>query len=55
MIYQVGDPDPTPSNSKRGYCSATSGGDGCTWERFHTHPQHIAGTGEIVAHVWSVR
>jgi hypothetical protein len=50
--YQVGDPDPMP-NARSG-CFREHRGWVCTLPAGHTRPQHLAGTGRTVVHVWPV-
>lgn len=47
--YRPGDPDPTPL----GDCPATAGAFACTRPAGHRAPQHLAGTGRIVAATWT--
>jgi hypothetical protein len=47
--YRPGDPDPTPL----GDCPATAGAFACTRPAGHRAPQHVAGTGRIVAATWT--
>ena len=47
--YRRGDPDPSVV-----YCTAEDNGYSCTWNAGHVHPQHVAGDGHVVVHVWSV-
>ena len=52
-LYRKGDADPTPDAPPLGYCTAEDG-PGCTWPAGHVHPQHIAGTGQVIIEVWPV-
>ena len=53
--YRRGDPDPTAVQYlMRGFCRNESGRYSCTWQLGHTHPQHVAGNGLTVRHVWPV-
>ena len=55
IVYRVLDPDPT-GMFRAALCCGSSSDDGyyCTWGPDHTHPQHVAGTGERVVEVWPV-
>ena len=48
-MYCKGDPDPSVK-----YCTAEDDGYACTWNAGHVHPQHVAGDGQVVVHVWPV-
>lgn len=49
--FSVGDPDPTPDGENN--CEAVSPENWfCTWPEGHPG-QHVAGTGERIAAVWS--
>jgi len=53
VVYQVGDPDPTPDHLPDGQsCFADVNSFICTWEREHEGRPHVAGDGEIVVAVW---
>lgn len=51
-VFKEDDPDPTPDTYP--FCNAERDGYSCTWRPGHSHPQHVAGTGAIVAAVWPV-
>lgn len=56
LLYEVGDDDPTwPTGGPGpGPCRAEDAEYLCTWPVGHEHPQHVAGTGTRVVHVWPV-
>ena len=53
-VHRKGDVDPCPRHPPLGYCTAEDDGYGCTWNAGHDHPQHVAGDGHVVVHVWPV-
>jgi hypothetical protein len=54
--YRPGDPDPNrdvPHARRSPHCPAEAGGFSCTRLAGHRAPQHVAGTGRLVAAVWT--